>query len=143
MIATLRRLSRLLVMANGEGRGQVLPTRRSPPGGGLRRLLKRSEKLLLLNARGGRAFGAFFGLVAHFGALGQGLEALTQDGAVMNEDVLRAIVGRDEPVALVVAEPLDSSSRHALPPLHVLRTRRMQKQRLRALRTTFAGTYRP
>src|SRR4051794_10140288 len=80
----------------------------------------------LLDARGGRALGAFFGLVTHFRPLGQGLEALAEDGAVMDEDVLRAVIGSDEPVALVVAEPLDSSSRHALPPLNVLRTRRMR-----------------
>src|SRR6478752_2469187 len=80
----------------------------------------------LLDARGGRTLGAFFGLVGHLGALGQGLEALAEDGAVMNEDVLRAVVGRNEPVALVVAEPLNSSSGHALPPHSVLRTRRMR-----------------
>ena len=45
----------------------------------------------------------------------------------MDEDVLRAVIGRDEPVALVVAEPLDSSGRHALPPLRVLRTQRMHE----------------
>src|SRR6476469_51021 len=72
----------------------------------------------LLNARRGGAFGPFLGLVADLGTLGQGLEALAEDRAVMDEDVLRAIVGCDEPVALVVAEPLDCSSGHALPPLH-------------------------
>src|SRR4051794_2512492 len=80
----------------------------------------------LLNARRGGALGAFLGLVAHLGALGQGLEALAQDRAVMDEDVLRAVIGSDEPVALVVAEPLDCSSRHLLPPLVVLRTRRLR-----------------
>src|SRR6478735_3307834 len=72
----------------------------------------------LLNARRGRAFGPFLGLVADLGTLGQGLEALAENRAVMDEDVLRAVVGCDEPVALVVAEPLDCSSGHALPPLH-------------------------
>src|SRR5215217_8896106 len=72
----------------------------------------------LLNARRGGAFGPFLGLVADLGALGQGLESLAEDRAVMDEHVLRAVVGRDEPVALIVAEPLDCSSGHALPPLH-------------------------
>src|SRR5690242_3577985 len=80
----------------------------------------------LLNARSSRALGAFLGLVAHLGTLREGLEALAKDGAVMDEDVLRAVIGRDEPVALVVAEPLDCSSRHLLPPLNVLRTRRLR-----------------
>src|SRR3569623_481257 len=40
----------------------------------------------------------------------------------MHEDVLRAVIGRDEPVALVVAKPLYGSSRHALPPHRVLQT---------------------
>src|SRR5918999_4296068 len=35
----------------------------------------------------------------------------------MDEDVLRAVVGGDEPVALLIAEPLDGSSWHAIPPL--------------------------
>src|SRR6185436_19331945 len=65
-----------------------------------------------LDARGGRALRAFLGLVGHLGALGQGLEALAHDGAVMDEDVLRAVIGGDEPVTLVIAEPLDCSGRH-------------------------------
>src|SRR5215510_4208654 len=90
-------------------------------------LLKFGTRLRgLLNARRGRALGAFLGLVAHLGTLRKGLEALAENGAVMDEDVLRAVIGRDEPVALVVAEPLDCSSRHLLPPLDVLRTRRLR-----------------
>src|SRR5207237_3676926 len=69
----------------------------------------------------GRALGPVLGLVVHLRALVQRLEALAGDRAVMNEHVLRAIVGCDEPVALVVAKPLDSSSGHVIPPLRVLR----------------------
>src|SRR6185503_1330451 len=71
----------------------------------------------LLDARRGGALGPFLGLVAHLRTLGQGLEALAEDRGVVDEDVLRAVIGCDEPVALVVAEPLDSSGRHTLPPL--------------------------
>src|SRR5688572_22954440 len=44
--------------------------------------------------------------------LREGLEALTGDGAVMDEDVLRPLVGGDEAVALAVVEPLDGSASH-------------------------------
>src|SRR5882757_3814802 len=135
MIAMFRRSSRVLVMRVEEGRQsgrsrQPAPAwvqaKRSPLESGLRdRSEERYALSSLLDARGGRALGAFFGLVTHFGPLGEALEALTQDRAVMDENVLRAVIGRNEPVALVVAEPLDSSGRHALPPLRVLRTQRM------------------
>ena len=42
-------------------------------------------------------------------ALGQGLEALTADRRVVDEDVLAAVARGDEAVALRVVEPLDSS----------------------------------
>src|SRR6476620_11541412 len=120
MIAMFLRSSLVAIRFRRVGDGSrrdPVPARRSPPCGGLRGLLESGARLgSLLDARGGRALGAFFGLVAHFGALGQGLEALSEDGAVMYEDVLGAVVGRDEPVALIVAKPLDCSSRHALPP---------------------------
>src|SRR6188472_3754002 len=90
----------------------------------------------LLNARRGGALGAFLGLVAHLGALGQGLEALAQDRAVMDEDGLGAVVGRNEPVALVVAKPLDCSSRHELPPLMCCERGGFGKATTRALDTT-------
>src|ERR1700750_1446858 len=99
------------------------PDKTKPARGGLPRLSMSAGALRsLLNAGRGGTLGPFLGLVAHLGALGQGLEALTQDGAVMNEDVLRAVIGRDEPVALVVAKPLYGSSMHALPPHRVLQT---------------------
>src|SRR5918994_6136404 len=45
-------------------------------------------------------------------ALGKRLEALTRDARVMNEDILVAVVRRDEAVALRVVEPLNGSSCH-------------------------------
>src|SRR5271165_980530 len=44
----------------------------------------------------------------------------------MDEQILRLVIGRDEPEPLVVAEPLHGSGSHCFPPaLIVLRTRRL------------------
>src|SRR3954453_17309958 len=69
-----------------------------------------------LDVRGCRALGTFLGLVAHLGALAERLEAAALDRAVVNEEVLAAVVGRDESKALVVTEPLHSSCRHLCSP---------------------------
>src|SRR5258708_37259812 len=46
--------------------------------------------------------------------------------AVMDDQVLRVVVGRDEPEALLVAEPLDGSGSHCVSSgVVVLRTRRL------------------
>src|ERR1700680_3857791 len=59
-------------------------------------------------------------------ALGERAITLTDDCAVMDEQVLRLVIGRDEPEALLVAEPLYGSSSHCFPPASlVLRTRRL------------------
>src|SRR3954447_4163759 len=50
----------------------------------------------------------------HLGALSEALEALAGDAGVVDEQVLRAVLRRDEPEALVVAEPLDGSGCHVL-----------------------------
>src|SRR3954454_11476357 len=63
-----------------------------------------------------RALGPALGVVADLRALGQRLEAAPGDAAVVHEHVLALVVGRDEPEALVVAEPLHGSSRHLMPP---------------------------
>src|SRR4051794_15641569 len=63
-------------------------------------------------------------LEADLGALGQGAMAVADDRALVDEEILRAIVGLDEAEALVVVEPLDCSGRHAFPPLTVRRARR-------------------
>src|SRR5262249_4028513 len=61
------------------------------------------------------------------------------DGAEVNEDVVRAVVGSDEPVALVVAEPLNGSGRHLASSSCALNTEDAETQRLRAARHDFAG----
>src|SRR6478752_10588550 len=48
--------------------------------------------------------------------LGEGAEAVHLDRRVMDKDV-RALVSGDEPVALVVVEPLHRARRHARAPL--------------------------
>src|SRR3954470_17981283 len=61
---------------------------------------------------GGRALGALLGVVLDPGALGEGAEAVSRDPGEMDEEVLAGLVGRDEPEALVVAEPLHGTGRH-------------------------------
>src|ERR671927_214234 len=51
-------------------------------------------------------------LELHLRTLGQGLEALACDLRVVDEQVLAALGGLDEPVALRVVEPLHGSGRH-------------------------------
>src|SRR5436190_22109669 len=70
------------------------------------------EYLELDDVRGCRALRALLCVVAHLRALGQRLEAAALDRAVMHEQVLALVIGRDEPEALVVVEPLDGSSCH-------------------------------
>src|SRR4051795_11841391 len=53
-------------------------------------------------------------VVGHLGVLLQRLEAAAVDARVMNEQVSIALVGGDEPVALLVVEPLDRTGGHAL-----------------------------
>src|SRR5262245_16679970 len=56
-----------------------------------------------------RALGALLGVVTHFRAVGQRLEAAALDRVVMHEQVLAGLIWGDEPVALVVADPLHRS----------------------------------
>src|SRR5919198_3683492 len=63
-------------------------------------------------------------LELHLRTLGQGLEALARDLRVVDEQVLAALGGLDEPVALRVVEPLHGSGRHVTPPLTCARTSR-------------------
>src|SRR3954470_22319397 len=59
-----------------------------------------------------RALLALCGLVLDLRALGQGLEARTGDVAEVHEEVLAALLRRDEAEALGVVEPLDGSCCH-------------------------------
>src|SRR5439155_2244395 len=56
--------------------------------------------------------GAFAHLELDLRTFGQALEALPGDVRVVDEDVLRPVLGLDEPVALGVVEPLDGSGCH-------------------------------
>src|SRR3954453_22673735 len=58
------------------------------------------------------ALRALCGLELHLRALGQRLVALADDRAVVDEQVLTAYVGGDEPVPLVGVKPLHGSSCH-------------------------------
>ena len=59
------------------------------------------------------AFVAFQNLEHNFFAFLEGPEAFHGDGRVVDKDV-RAVVLGDEPIALLVVEPLDTTRQHAL-----------------------------
>src|SRR6476469_1548944 len=87
-----------------------------------------------LDVDGLRPLVAGLGVEGDLGALSQRLEAVSGNAAVADEQILPAVLRRDEAEALVVVEPLHGSSRHVLPPGHVLRTRRLlESDDLRAL----------
>src|SRR5581483_3311090 len=80
-----------------------------------RRLLfgrRRERRLDDANVRGLGALRALRCLELDLRAFGQGLEALAGDARVVHEEILRAVLRRDEAVALLVAEPLDGSGCH-------------------------------
>jgi len=58
------------------------------------------------------AFRTFALLELNTRTLGKGLEALSSDVAVMDEEILRSLVGGDETVPLRIVEPLDGSASH-------------------------------
>src|SRR4029077_979896 len=66
----------------------------------------------LLDAGRSRALRALLGLVLDLRALFERTVAVALDRAEMDEHIVGAIVGCDEPVALVIAEPLNGSGRH-------------------------------
>src|SRR5881628_126860 len=78
---------------------------RTGPGGSERGLLNLPDVGCLKTLR---AAGDF---ELHLVTLSEALEALRLDGAVVDEDVLTALL-RDEPVTLCVVEPFDLSCRH-------------------------------
>src|SRR6266480_3416189 len=57
---------------------------------------------------------AVLGVVGDLCAVVQRAIALADDCAVMDEQVLGLVIGRDEAKALVVAEPLDGSGSHCV-----------------------------
>src|SRR3954452_1505094 len=94
-----------------------------------------------LDVRGVRVLRAVLRVVADLGALAQRPEAAAHDAAVVDEDVLALVVGRDEPEALVVAEPLDGSGGHGVPPGSCVQTKRGRcgRQLLRNAGTALPG----
>src|SRR5579884_306910 len=64
--------------------------------------------------RRGRALWTLLGVVGHLGSLVQRPEAVGHDRGLMDEQVLAAVIRRDEPVALVVTEPLDGPVGHCV-----------------------------
>src|SRR4051794_38993181 len=58
------------------------------------------------------ALHAGLGLVGDLGTFGERAVPVGVDGRVVNEEVLAGLVGRDEPEAFLVAEPLHSSGSH-------------------------------
>src|SRR5687768_12279625 len=66
---------------------------------------------------GGRALLALHDVALHALTLGERLEAAALDGRVVDEEILAAVLGRDEAEALGVVEPLDGAGRtHARTP---------------------------
>src|SRR4051794_10743673 len=53
--------------------------------------------------------------VLHLLAVGEGLEPVAGDGAVVDEHVRGAVLGRDEAEALCLVEPLDGALSHEFP----------------------------
>src|SRR5687767_9447551 len=79
-----------------------------------------------------RALVARLRLVRHLRALVQGDVTLSLDGAVVDEQILAAVLGRDEAEALVGVEPLNCSGWHFASTVMCWPTRRMlTEQQLR------------
>src|SRR5690349_20193331 len=79
-----------------------------------------------------RALRALLRLVLHPRVLGERLVPLADDRGVVDEQVLAAVVGRDEPIPLVRVEPLHGSGGHPEAPPPLLRNgQRRRKTRIR------------
>src|SRR6516165_3017601 len=102
------------------GRGRPRPPRHLPTsraaGARNRAVTGRSAELEHAHVGGRRALRALLGVKRHLRTLSERLEAVAGDRGVMDEQILARVVRRDEPVALIVAEPLHSSGCHAFPP---------------------------
>src|SRR5947209_15529471 len=88
-----------------------------------------------LNVDGLRSLVAVLGVVGDLCPLGERAVAIAGDAGVVDEEVLGLVVGCDEPEALVVAEPLDGSGSHCVPPAGVRAADAeiAEEQKLRAL----------
>src|SRR5215216_438407 len=72
---------------------------------------------------------ALGGLVGDLGALIEALEAVAGYTRVVNEEIITALVGGDEAVALLVVEPLNCSLDHVWSPPFFLGAPPQQKSR--------------
>src|SRR5262245_62085077 len=108
---------------------------------------QRSEALCslrdLLHAGRRGALRTLLGLVLDLRALLERAVAVALDRAEMDEHVVRAVVGCDESVALVVAEPLDGSGRHLASSSLCCERGGCELQRLRAARHNLCRFHRP
>src|ERR1700722_12123188 len=88
--------------------------------------MQMSRRLALerLDVRGGRPLRTARSLVGDLRALGERLESTAYDRRVVDEQVLTLVVGRDESVALLVAEPLNGSGCHVMFPPGIVRVLR-------------------
>src|SRR5690606_1837277 len=90
------------------------PTRAGRRGlGERRRWLSCGVRLELLHVDGLGPLLPGLLVVGDLGALGQRAIAVSDDRAVVDEEVARTLVGRDEPEPLLVAEPLHGSRGHS------------------------------
>src|SRR6476659_6458203 len=86
------------------------------------------DELGRANVYGAGALVARLGLIRHLGAFAKRAKAVADDRALVDEQVLRAVIRGDEAEALLVAEPLHGSTRHVRTPLvYVRRTQRMRE----------------
>src|SRR4051794_15104907 len=101
--------------SQADARGACVHGRASPSWSSAFRRRPCLFSLKRLDVRGRWALVALLGVVAHLCALGQRLEAVALDRAVVHEQVLAGVIRRDESEALVVAEPLHCSCGHLGP----------------------------
>src|SRR5437762_3211533 len=104
------------------------------PAAALARLGRRERDVFGL-----RALRALGGLELHLRALGERLVALADDRAVVDEQVLTALVGGDEPVPLVGVEPLHGSSCHKKNTSSTAQERAEEAQRAHPVLAQIAG----
>src|SRR4051812_9730382 len=97
----------------GDASRRGLRTTKAPAlrGGGLRRSC-RSDRANVARLQALLACGDG---VLHLLAVGEGLEPVAADGAVVDEHVRRAVLRRDEAEALRLVEPFDSALSHEIP----------------------------
>src|SRR3954469_25723375 len=65
-----------------------------------------------LDVRGARALGALLDLVLELVVILQRLETRRLNGGEVHEEILAAVVGRDEAEALLVVEPFNGTCAH-------------------------------